>query len=105
MADNYVDMELDDDTTADMVSSFPGMQPRGPQYPYGLRICLDGQSLAKHKFDHADFRVGGILHLHAFARVTSVSEDPPRVELQITELKIESEDAEDEAGEGGEGGD
>lgn len=101
--DNYVDMELDDDRTSDMVTAYPAMKDRGPQYPYGLRICLDEASLKRLKFDHGDFRVGGILHLHAFARVSSVSDDSPRVELQLTDLKIESEDAEDTA-EGGESG-
>lgn len=73
-----------------------------PVYPYGLSISLGKDELEKLGVDHADWQVGDIFHLHALAKVTSVSSheteggESCRVELQITHLSGESEDAENE---------
>lgn len=68
-----------------------------PQYPYGLCICLNQGELEKLELD-GDCEVGDYIHLHCFAKVTSVSktEGNTRVELQITKMKVEDEGAEDE---------
>jgi hypothetical protein len=93
-------MELDDEEKVDAVQ--PIAMSDKPDFPYGLRICLTHQELEKLDLDPADAVVGGIFHMHALARVTSVSaSDGPdgsvcRVEAQIEDLAIESEDAEDE---------
>lgn len=73
------------------------------KYPYGLRITLTQDEIAKLDVDHADWEVGETFHLHAFAKVTSISEDEREggektccVGLQITHLQGEEEDNEEE---------
>ena len=74
------------------------------KYPYGLRINLTQEELEKLDVDHSDWNVGETFHLHAFAKIVSISQDEREggekccnVSLQITHLQGESEDAEDEA--------
>ena len=73
------------------------------KYPYGLRITLGSDELEKLNVDHSDWSVGETFHLHAFAKVTSISSNETEggekrccVTLQITHLAGESEDEEDE---------
>jgi hypothetical protein len=98
-----VDMEYDDEDQNDMV--FPGLGEK-PTYPYGLRISLTEKELAKLGSDGSECFVGGILHIHALGRITSVSSTDGemgkncRIEVQLEDLAIESEDSENEAEEG-----
>jgi hypothetical protein len=76
------------------------------KYPYGLCISLCQDELEKLDVDHGDWEVGDMFHLHAFAKVTSISQSDTedggkncRVELQITALGAESEDEENEEAE------
>lgn len=93
-----VSMELDDEEKLDAAMPLP-MSSR-PDFPFGLRICLTEAEFAKLKLDPAEAEVGGMFHLHGLARVTSVSLTDSdngkccRVEAQIEDLAIESEDAE-----------
>jgi len=80
--------------------------PDKPDFPYGLRICLTDKELKKLDLDASDAKVGEIFHLHGLARITSISssknEDGSeccRIEAQIEDLDIESEDAENKDGE------
>lgn len=73
------------------------------KYPYGLRITLTQEELEKLGVDHSDWEIGATFHLHAFAKVTSISEDEREggektccVGLQITHLQGENEDEEGE---------
>lgn len=69
-------------------------------YPYGLCLCLTHEELEKLDLD-TDVEVGDMIDLRAFAKVTSVSkrdvggQEDIRVELQITNLAVESEDTEE----------
>ena len=71
-------------------------------YPYGLCIRLTQDELEKLDVDHADWQVGDIFHLHALGKVTSISSHEREggnnccVEIQLTHLSGESEDAENE---------
>lgn len=91
-------MELSDEEKLDMVK--PMSISDEPDYPYGLRINLTKAEFEKLGLDPAEAVVGGVVHLHALARVTSYSENQTdsgsdcRCELQITDMEIESEDAE-----------
>lgn len=93
-----VSMELDDEDKID--APMPYAMPDKPDYPYGLRICLTHEELDKLGFSHEDMIVGGTIHLHALGQITSVSsidkenELQARVEIQIENLMIESEDQE-----------
>lgn len=95
-----VSMELDDEDKLDAVTPMP--MPDRPEFPYGLRISLTEKEFEKLGLDPADAEVGAIFHLHAMARVTCVNaSDTPsgkccRVEAQIEDLEIESEDEENE---------
>ncbi len=70
-------------------------------YPIGLTITLTDKELEKLDCDD-DCEVGDMIHLFAMAEVTSVSkiqrdgENSVRIQLQITHLGIEDEDAETE---------
>ena len=98
------DMELDDDAILDCVVP---MDCERPKYPYGLRICLTEKEMEKLDIDPSEAFVGGMVHLHALAKITSVScneteggdgetNENARVEMQICYLAIESEDEENE---------
>ena len=97
-------MEMDDDEKLDAFCPIP--MPMRPDYPFGLRITLTDKELEKLKIDHADAFVGGTFHGHFMARVTSVSADEGsdgkhcRLEAQIEDLAIESEDEETTEGKG-----
>lgn len=73
-------------------------------YPYGLCISLTHDELEKLGMD-ADCEVGDVLHMHCFAKVTSVNKRDTgagpecRIELQITHISAEDESEEDEAAE------
>lgn len=70
------------------------------EYPYGLSISLDNDCLEKLKADFDSIEIGESYHLFVMAKVTAKSrnesESGPcdRVELQITHMAAESEDAE-----------
>ena len=88
-------MELDDEEKLDFNAPLPVDKP---EFPYGLRITLTGDELAKLDLDQSGAFVGGIIHGHFLGRITCVrcDGDSSRVEVQIENLAIESEDAEDE---------
>lgn len=73
--------------------------PSEPDYPWGLRITLTSEELEKLDME-GDCEVGDYLHMHCFAKVTSVSEDERNGEkectvcLTITHMEAESEDDE-----------
>lgn len=92
-------MEMDDEDKLDAI--MPIAMPDKPDFPYGLRISLCEQELKKLKLDIPEAEhIGGLVHGHFMARVTSISteqrdgEQCCRVELQIEDLAIESEDEE-----------
>ncbi len=77
-------------------------EDRGPQYPYGLRICLCDAELDKLGLK-ADCDVGDLVDMRCFATVTSVSKSQRadgtgccRVELQIERMSVENEMTESE---------
>lgn len=93
-----VDMAMDNEEKAEMMS--PSLD--APKYPYGLSISLCERELEKLGVDENDLEVGDMLHLHALAKITSVSSQEYengshcRVELQICYLSGEDEDEENE---------
>lgn len=94
-------MELDDEDKLDTLMPIP--MPNKPDYPYGLKICVTHKELRKLDVDPIEAVVGGIVHGHFMARITSVSADDSehggessRVEMQIEDLALESEDGENE---------
>ena len=74
---------------------------KGPQYPYGLRICLTHDDLAKLGLNF-DCDIGDLVDMRCFGTVTSISQndgpDGPcgRVEIQIERIAIENELTESE---------
>lgn len=104
MAKVMVDMELDDEDKIDAI--MPIAMPSKPDYPYGLRLCLTAKEMEKLGLDPADLLIGGMIHLHAIAKITDISITDneagknARAELQITSMCcVESEDAENAAAE------
>ena len=95
-----VSMELDDESKLDAPQPYP--MASKPDFPYGLQICLSEKEFEKLDLDPSKAFVGGIVHLFALARITSVSSversqgSSDRVELQIIALSVESEDEENE---------
>lgn len=103
------DMELDDESKSDLaIAAYPtevGTKRHEPEHPYGLQICLNNAELEKLGLKMEDCCVGGTVHGHFMAAITSVSSNEDgggmrnRVELQIKQLALESEDAENEESE------
>lgn len=95
-----VSLELDDEDQLDAVMPMP-MADR-PRWPFGTRMSLTDKEMGKMKLDPSEAFVGGLIHLHAMARITSVSQnDTPdgqcfRMEIQCESMCIESEDEENE---------
>lgn len=93
---SMVSMEMDDKERAEMT------MPSMPRYPYGLCLSLCQDELQKLNLDDEDLGVGDMLHLNCLAKVTSVSSNETedgeycRVELQVTHIEAESEDAEND---------
>jgi hypothetical protein len=93
-------MELGDHEKSKL--DMPVEMPTTSEYPYGLNICLTDRELAILDLDPEDACIGGIVHMHALARITAVSINSGkdgkrcRVELTLENLAIESEDAEAE---------
>ncbi len=97
------DMELDDEAKSDLTVGYPteaGIKKLEPQYPYGLSISLTNAELEKLGLKIEDCCIGGTIHGHFMAAITSVSSNQTeggsrdRVELQIRQMCIESEDEE-----------
>ena len=100
MHSGLVDMARDDKPNENAV---PAVLSEN-KYPYGLQISLSEDELEKLDVDHSDWKVGETFHLHAFAKVTSISENQREdgeksccVQLQITHLAGESEDEENKS--------
>ena len=91
-------MEMSDDEKLDTIQ--PIAMSSKPDFPYGLRITLTEAELEKLKLDESEAEVGAMFHGHFMARVTSVSKTDEggkkccRIEAQIEDLEIESEDEE-----------
>lgn len=106
MSIKLVDMRKTAADKAEEYSTMPMTLGAVNEYPYGLSLCLEDETLEKLNVDHADWSVGDIFDLRAMARVTSVSEnetesgEKKRVELQIIMLGAESESAEGDEDEG-----
>jgi hypothetical protein len=67
-----------------------------PDYPYGMKICMDEGLLQKLGLsDNCD--IGDLLDMRCMAKVTSVTKNQVNgchVELTIIEVKTENEDTE-----------
>lgn len=97
-------MEIDDASRFTIEPAMPGMER--PKFPYCLRLSLDEDILEKLDLDIDDFVPDGVIHGHFLARITSVSKNQMevngesreccRVELQIEDMCVESEDEENE---------
>lgn len=92
------DMALDDEQSYDLAMPIPMVDK--PRYPPGLCLCITLDEFDKLGLDPSEAVIGGMVHLHAMARITSVrmsqdeGGDSCRVELQIENLAVESEDEE-----------
>lgn len=93
-------LELDDDDIFDQMPM--PVTATKPNYPYGTRLSLTEKEIAKLDVDPAEFVKDGIIHIHGLARITDVHHSDGqtgktcRVELQIEDMSIESEDAEND---------
>lgn len=102
---HMADMRITDAEKAEDATCMPvgiASKSGGPDYPYGLRISLTERELEKLRLNYADCEVGCLVDLRAFGEVMSISLDKRedketcRIEIQITHLEAENEDAEDE---------
>lgn len=98
MPSSFVDMAL---TPEERKDSMPVAMPSssGPMYPYNLCISLGDEQLKKLNLD-ASCGVGDLVYMDCVAKVTAVSKNDTtegtknRIELQITGIKVESEEEE-----------
>ncbi len=75
-------------------------------YPYGLSISLDEDSLKKLDIDISDYSVGDELELHAKVKVRSLRQSESEtsgkdrsMDLQVTDMCLESPESEDDGDE------
>lgn len=100
-----VSLELDDDDILDMACPIDIPMSNRPKFPYGTQIVLGDRELEKLGCDVGDAFVGGMIHIHAMARITSVSQNDTadgkksRVELQLESMCVEGEDVENSVAE------
>lgn len=108
MAIVFTDMQLTDDesNTLCMPCDPEPNKKLLPRYPYGLCISLTEKELEKLGLDPKAAVSGGMVHLHAIARITATSNNTTqdgkehhRIELQIEQMAVESEDEENEQAE------
>lgn len=103
---NFVDMARTPEEKKEMVESYSSpASPSVPDYPYGLCLCLTHEEFEKLDIDPSCLEVGDVIHLAAFAKVTSMSVNARsdetgehadcRVELQIVSLSMEDESTEE----------
>lgn len=91
---NFIDMSL---TKEEKVDNSIGV-PYQSDYPYGLSICLNDDSLEKLDSSPSDFEVGSVVVFECMGKVTSVSQtDTPngtcgRVEIQITGIAVDDDE-------------
>ena len=98
---NMVSLALDDEEKLDMVQ--PMKVDSLPEFPYGLRICISQDEMAKLGIDPEDVQVGGYFMAHVYCCITSMSSDKKsdgseyhRMEAQIEQMEILGDDAEAE---------
>jgi Major coat protein-like len=101
------DMRRTDEEKAETVADMMPTPMNQPDYPYGLCISLNEETLEKLGLDEKDFDVGDMVHIQGMGLVTSKSTtansetgDKCRIEIQITHLASENEDDENEEAEG-----
>lgn len=93
---DMVDMKRSPEEKEEATSPVPF---EGPDYPYGLCICLCEDELEKLGLDN--IKHGDLIHIHGMAKVTSFnkSDHGSRAELQITNMSAENEADEDKEAE------
>ncbi|HEV2674152.1 MAG TPA: hypothetical protein VGV37_06380 [Aliidongia sp.] len=98
---NLVDLAQTPDEQEDAYPGIPSSS--GSIYPYGLRIALCDEEMAKLKLDPEDCKIGDLVDFRAFGVITSISQnDGPsgpcaRVEIQIQKMALEEEMTGDDA--------
>lgn len=96
----WIDLELPDDGPQGAMTSVPFdlPRPKGPQYPYGMRLCLDNHTLDAAGIEMAEIEDGAEIDIRAMGKVVGFSNDEGqrRVTIQLTRIKVENEDHEDE---------
>jgi hypothetical protein len=85
-----VDLAVSHDEAAPQPFDLPA--PKGPHYPYGLRITFDDATLTKLSLD-CDCDIGDMIDLRAFATVVRVEKEDGRrcVTLQLEKISLENE--------------
>jgi hypothetical protein len=94
-----IDMKLTKEEKKDRNGSLPvdTAKDTGPEYPYGLVINLDKESLKKLKVKTDDYNTGEYMSIKAKVKVVGISSrtsfgnggDYETMELQITEMELE----------------
>jgi hypothetical protein len=71
----------------------------GPEYPYGLTICIDDDELVKLGIDPANLpKIGDVFYIEAKAEVCSTSQyanqggNDTTMSLQITDMSLSTTD-------------
>lgn len=74
-------------------------ETQGPEYPYGLTICIDDDTLSKLGIDPANLpKIGAVFSIEAKAEVCSTSQYANQggadtsMSLQITDMSLSSTD-------------
>jgi hypothetical protein len=95
-----IDMKLTNQAKGDATMLAEADKPEGPEYPYGLRISLDNDSLTKLGMNElpaldAEFTLTAKVCVVSVSQHESQGSDKPHrsVDLQIEMMALASEDA------------
>ncbi len=101
--DKLVDMELSKKEKKGHPASIEQTTTEGPDYPWGLAITLEDESLKKMKVKLSDYQIGAEVILHAECKVIRLSQSEREgdgrnrtMELQITSMGLEASGESDE---------
>lgn len=95
----FVSLERTDEEKLDAIATCPPALKDTPDYPWGMRICMDEETIKKLEIGELP-EVGDTVDMRCFGKVTSVSSDENeggerrRIEIQITEVAMEDENDE-----------
>ena len=94
-----VDMARTNSEKRELVSGPPRLDPVDfvGDYPPGLCLSFDEETLEKLDLDIADIHLGDTIDLRGFAKVCKVSQDDRHccVDIQICDLGVENESTEE----------
>lgn len=101
MARKFVDMRRTQEEKVEAAMESMPSPMNQSEFPYGLCLSLDEESLEKLDLDATDVEIGDMIDIRMLGRVTSISKNERegksccRIEIQGEQVALENEDTEE----------